>query len=179
MTGAWEPALLQLVAERYGRLVARAMVLTGSRADAEDLVQDALMAAFSGRARFQAIEPAEQYVRRAIATRFVDRQRRVKRERDVLARSLPEEPVSEDGLRSEVESAMARLAPRVRACVYLRHFEGLSVAESAATLGISEGAVKRYTSDGMSELAMALQAVWRPSDGSVPVVPSREVGRDA
>lgn len=180
MGKAWEPALLQVVTERYGRLVARAMVLTGSRQDAEDLVQDALVQVFAGRARFEAVEAAEQYVRRTIASRFIDRRRSAKRERLALAQTAGDDDAGQDGhLRSEVESAMVALPPRARACVYLRHLEGLSVAETAAALGISEGAVKRYTSDGMTELATALGAMWRPSDGSVPVVPSREGGRDA
>lgn len=180
MPGAWQPALEQLVTERYGRLVARAMLLTGSRADAEDLVQDALVATFSGRARFRAVEPAEQYVRRAMATRFVDRTRRASRERSALDAAVAGSSDSPtDDLRTEVETAMSRLAPRVRACVYLRHFEGLSVAETAGALGISDGAVKRYTSDGLGELGVLLRARWRSSDGSVPVVPTGEVGRDA
>lgn len=182
MPGAWEPVLQQLVSERYERLLTRAMLLTASRADAEDLVQDALVATFASRARFRSVEPAEAYVRRAIATRFVNRLRNGSRESSAMVAAAALDGTSDDaGLHTEVEAAMARLAPRVRACVYLRHLEGLSVAETSAALGLSEGAVKRYTSDGLSELSTLLQARWRPSDGSVPVLvrAETEVGRDA
>jgi DNA-directed RNA polymerase specialized sigma24 family protein len=40
--------------------------------------------------------------------------------------------------------------------VVLRQMEDLSVVETAAALGLSEGAVKRYTSDGLSRLNAAL-----------------------
>lgn len=77
----WEPLLEKVVAYRYPRLVAYAMLLTSARADAEDLVQDALVATFSGRARFATEIEAEAYVRRAIASRFVDAGRRRSSER--------------------------------------------------------------------------------------------------
>lgn len=60
----WEPMLEVVARERYPHLVARALLLTRSRADAEDLVQDALVSTFGGRARFDTAAQAEQYVRR-------------------------------------------------------------------------------------------------------------------
>ena len=84
MSSSWGPVLQQLVAERYARLLARALLLTSSRADAEDLVQDALVATFTSRARFRAVEPAEQYVRCAIATRYLNRLRSGSREQAAL-----------------------------------------------------------------------------------------------
>ena len=48
----WEPLLEEVARERYPRLVAYAMLLAGSQAEAEDLVQDAVVSTFSGRARF-------------------------------------------------------------------------------------------------------------------------------
>lgn len=47
-----EPLLEEVARERYPRLVAYAMLLAGSRAEAEDLMQGALVSRFSGRARF-------------------------------------------------------------------------------------------------------------------------------
>ena len=67
----WEPMLEVVARDRYPQLVARALLLTRSRADAEDLVQDALVATFGGRARFDSAAQAEQYVRRAIASAWV------------------------------------------------------------------------------------------------------------
>ena len=159
----WEPLLEKVVAHRYPRLVAYAMLLTGSRADGEDLVQDALVATFSGRARFATEGQAEAYVRRAIASRFVDAGRRRSSERRALARQIgltattAVEPPSV-GLAPEVEAALALLSPRERACVVLRHMEDLSTRETAQLLRLSEGAVKRYLADGVAALTAVLDA---------------------
>ncbi len=195
--GRWEPLLESVVETRYPRLVAYAMLLTSSRADAEDLVQDALVATFSGRARFATEAEAEAYVRRAVASRFIDTGRRRTTERRVLARTagLATREVVEPpsvGLAPEVEAALALLAPRERACVVLRHMEDLSTRETAAVLRLSEGAVKRYLADGVAALGAALdaeagehvrvrEATGPAADGAAPrrVSTRKEVRHDA
>lgn len=157
----WEPMLEQVARDRYARLVAYAMLLTGVQAAAEDLVQDALIATFSGRARFATVAEAEAYTRRAVASRFIDAGRRQAVERRALDRVgalAGPDAVGPPGhgLAPEVESALAGLTPRERACVVLRHMEDLSVRETASLLRLSEGAVKRYVSDGVARLAAAL-----------------------
>ena len=161
MSRRWEPLLEQVAQERYGRLVARAMLYERSRADAEDLVQDALVATFSARRSFGSVEQAEAYVRRAMASRFIDRTRRRGVERAVLARagSLADRGAQDivlSGLSTDLRDALAMLQPRQRACVVLRHLEDLSTRDTAAALGLSEGAVKRYVSEGVSVLNAAL-----------------------
>ena len=183
----WEPLLERVVAERYPRLVAYGMLLTASRADAEDLVQDALVATFSGRARFATEAEAEAYVRRAVASRFVDAGRRRSTERKALARQVVQVvPDAVDppgvGLAPEVEAALALLAPRERACVVLRHMEDLSTRETAQLLRLSEGAVKRYLSDGVAALTAALDAEIServPVGESSPDDAARDAARDA
>lgn len=173
MSRPWEPMLEQLVRERYTRLVARAMLLTPSRADAEDLVQDALIATFSGRARFASVAQAEQYVRRAVVTRFVDGTRRSARDRAVVARLAQDrahEPAVD--LPGRVEQALATLSPRQRACVVLRHLDDATVRETATLLGLSEGAVKRYTADGVAALNALLGTTARTEDERTRVLPT-------
>ncbi len=156
----WEPMLERVARERYPRLVAHAMLLVRSRVEAEDLVQEALISAFSARARFGSLAEAEQYVRRALVSRFMDSTRKRGRERLALvrhaARPLAVAPDAAGDLPGEVEAALAGLPPRERACVVLRHVEDLSVRDTAALLKLSEGAVKRYTSDGVAALGAAL-----------------------
>ena len=179
----WEPMLELVARERYPRLVAYGMLLTGSQADAEDLVQDALVATFSGRARFSAVAEAEAYLRRAVASRFVDHGRRRTAERGALVRaggrrvSGPDD-VTAPGLAPEVEQALGRLSPRVRACLVLRHLEDLSVRDTALTLGLSEGAVKRYVSDGVAAMNAALGTT-SSLDGEAVVQVVKKRGRDA
>jgi RNA polymerase sigma factor (sigma-70 family) len=173
----WEPMLEQLVRERYPRLLSRATLLTGARQDAEDLVQEALVASFSGGARFGSVAEAEAYVRRAIASRFVDRIRDSTRERDARKRlaARPAEPVVQPplGLSADLVRALASLRPRVRACVALRYLDDLSIHETALTLGLSDGAVKRYTADGIAALDAALGTTTARDPEVLPVLEVR------
>lgn len=160
VTRAWETLLTQLVRERWGRLVGHAMLVAASREDAQDLVQDALVSTFGSRARFTTVAEAEQYVRRAVVSRSVDEHRRRTRERNAVQRLAghPEQVVEIEprGLGADVVRALAGLSPRERACVVLRLVDDLSVRETASLLSLSEGAVKRYTSDGLRRLDDAL-----------------------
>lgn len=180
----WEPVLEEVVRERWPRLLARAALLVATRADAEDLVQDALVATFASRARLTTVAEAEQYVRRAIVTRSVDRARTVAAERRALertaARPVPDVELVPEGLERDVVAALHALSPRQRACVVLRHLEDLSVAETADLLGIGAGAVKRYTSEGAARLQARLGASAGPGGARVPVelVESEEGRRD-
>ena len=175
MARQWEQLLDQVARERYPRLVAHAALVAGSTSDAPDLVQEALIATFRGRARFTTVEQAEAYVRRAIASRAIDEHRRRQRDRIVAVRAASE-PTPPPDLEPntpgrDVLRALALLSPRERACVVLRQMEDMSVAETASALNLSEGSVKRYTSDGLARLAQVLQA--HPhTDEKVPVRPT-------
>ncbi len=75
---SWSRALDELVRERGAALFGYAYVLTGNAADAEDLVQSALVRTFrTGRAT-RGIDSTHAYVKRAIASTFVDGDRRAK-----------------------------------------------------------------------------------------------------
>lgn len=155
----WEAMLQRVASERYGRLLAFAVMLDGSTSGGEDLVQDALLATFTARARFSSVEQAEAYVRRAIGSRYLDQSRRRARERSVLTRIAPSRVVELDvdlGFAPEVQAALALLSPRERTCLLLRHVEGLSVRETSKLLRVSEGAVKRYVYDAVAAMNAAL-----------------------
>jgi len=183
----WEPLLEVLVRERYPRLLGRAALVSATPAEAEDLVQDALVATFGGRARFQSVEQAEQYVRRAIVSRSIDRARsrssesravaRLAGRPDVASGSSPEPALS--GVDRDLVAALQLLGARERACVVLRHLDDLSVAQTAAALRLSEGAVKRYTSDGLAFLATHLGATVDDDRAPVRLVTTTEVDRHA
>jgi RNA polymerase sigma factor (sigma-70 family) len=55
-----------------------------------------------------------------------------------------------------VRDALATLAPRQRAVLVLRYYEGLSEREIAAQLGIATGTVKSQARDGLARLRAAL-----------------------
>lgn len=75
----------------------------------------------------------------------------------------------------ELRDALAQLAPRERACLVLRHLEGMSTRETAEALGLSEGAVKRYLFDAKAALALTLGPLHN-GDEHVPIhIRPREV----
>lgn len=180
MAGAWEAVATDLVETRYGALVGYATMLTGSRADAEDIVHDALVAVFGKRRNLANVGAAEGYVRRAIANKFLDRARKAGRER-VAVRHVARD--SEEGVagpedaavdRSSIDSAMATLTPQERACVALRYMDQLSTREASAALGISEGSVKRYVYDGIRKLGAQLSVDIDATDHDWTVVSLRK-----
>ena len=66
--------------------------------------------------------------------------------------------VSRDQTLALIEAAVAQLPTRQREAFLLRYWEELDVAETAATMGCSEGSVKTHCSRAVHALAKALQA---------------------
>lgn len=60
-------------------------------------------------------------------------------------------------LGSAIEKAIGRLRPEYRACIMLRHVEGRSYEEIAATLDLPLGTVKTYIHRARHELRQALE----------------------
>ena len=151
-----------MLTSRYRAITAYAVMLCGNTAEADDLVQDAIVATFGSLRRFESAGLAEAYVRRAIASRFIDARRRDQSHRRavrVLARDEASDTAGPALIvehATDVARALATLPPRQRACVMLRYLDHLSTREVAHTLNISEGSVKRYTAEGVARLAPLL-----------------------
>ena len=183
MRRPWEVLLEEVAQQRWQRLVTHATLVSGSPSDAPDLVQEALVSTFAGRARFTDVNQAEAYVRRAIASRAVDASRRRAREQRALEKARARFDVvvtqPENLPSADVVRALATLSPRERACVVLRQMEDMSVADTATALGLSEGAVKRYTSDAVKRLAQLLDVSADIEDETTTVEPTvrKEVRR--
>ena len=74
--------------------------------------------------------------------------------------SLGESPLDElesRELGTAIERAIARLRPEYRSCILLRHVEGRSYEEIAATLDLPLGTVKTYIHRARHELREALE----------------------
>jgi RNA polymerase sigma-70 factor (sigma-E family) len=147
----------EFVLARQAALLRTAYLLTGHAQDAEDLVQTTLVRVVPQWRRIR--DNPEPYVRRTMVNTNVSRWRRRRwREEstDVLPEQLAEAPDHDELL--AVRSALAGLAPRQRAVLVLRYYEGLSEAQIAATLGIAPGTVKSQARDGLARLRQALPA---------------------
>lgn len=161
-TPAWEQVVTDLVSTRGDALLKYATLLSGDRDEAADLVQDALVRTFGRLRNGFGVTQAEAYVRRAILNAVVDASRRRARWRRIAPLEyVPDEresPATATDARLDLHDELRRLSPRERACLVLRYYDDLTVRGIAETLGISSGAVKRYLSDGLGKMAIALDA---------------------
>jgi RNA polymerase sigma-70 factor (sigma-E family) len=142
-----------LVAERGDALLATAVLLTGSRAAAEDLLQAALERLMRHWGKVHG--DREGFLRRTMYHLAVDQWRSRRRRPEVLTGVEP--PARSDGtdllhLRQALIQALAALPPRQRAVLVLRYWEQLTEAEAADVLGCSIGTVKSTTSRGLARL---------------------------
>ena len=160
MTAAWEGVVVTLVEQRGAALTRYAWLLSGNADDAADLVQDALVKTFGRLGNGFTVAAAESYVRRAILTGYLDGGRRRTLWRKVAhLQAVPDAmdsaaPAAESRL--DMWDELRKLSPRERACLVLRYYEDLKVDDIAAELQISSGAVKRYLSDGLGKMAVAM-----------------------
>ncbi len=144
---------------RYGH------ALTGNPHDAADLVQTVLEKIGSrwSYVQHKTGDPMA-YIRRSMANAHISRWRRTKRES--LVADLPEtQPYSPaDPFEHEpLWQALRALPPRQRAVMVLRYYEGLSEAEIADSLGVSQGTVKSQASKAIASLRTKL-ALIEPKD---------------
>ena len=72
----------------------------------------------------------------------------------------PEEAIVASELRSKVAGALQSLSERQRQVFILREWRGLSIKETAATLGCSGNSVKQHHFRALRELRTQLAEVW-------------------
>ena len=157
---SWKQALAELVSDRLSSLKRQAFLLCGDDAQAEDLVQDALVRAFARPLRAPRPGATEAYVRTIMVNLFIDGARKRSRWNRAapllggteVASDLADQVVARDAMLT----ALSDLSPRQRACVVLRYYMDLPVAQVAVALGVAEGTVKRYLSEAMLRLAVRL-----------------------
>ncbi|WP_300400873.1 SigE family RNA polymerase sigma factor [Nocardioides sp.] len=148
----------EFVRGRRRALLRTAYLLTGQHADAEDLVQAALIKAVPHWRKIS--DNPEPYVRRILARESVSRWRR-RRWREISSDDLPDGALQDPDVaaREDLRRALAGLAPRQRAVIVLRYFEDLSEAETADSLGIAVGTVKSQTRDALRVLRERMPAL--------------------
>ena len=145
----------ELYAATRPRLVRTAYVVTGDAALAEDALQTAFVQAYRSWARVSRADDPIAYVRRMVVNAAIAQTRKPHWRRERLTDLLPEQQrgtaVEATGA-DEVWEAVQRLAPRQRAVVVLRYYEGLSEREIADALGCSPGTVKSQASNALTRL---------------------------
>ncbi len=144
----WVEVMERVVRERRPALVGYAYLVCGSRSDAEEITQEAIVRTFArGRAK-TSVAQAEGYIRRAIVNEAIDRARRrkVAQERRALV-AVPDAVVGHAGAVTSdayMEYLLSTLTPQERAVVVLKYIDDMTVAQIAIAMKLAEGTVKRY-----------------------------------
>jgi RNA polymerase sigma-70 factor (sigma-E family) len=136
-------------------LLRSAYLLTGDRGHAEDLLQVTL---WRTARRWHAVQGSpDAYAREVLVNLSRDRRRGLSRRPIELAETDPVVGSVSDGVeqlleRSATIQAVRSLPRRQREVVVLRFFLDLSVGQTAAALGASEGTVKSYTARALARM---------------------------
>lgn len=163
---AVDPWLVDLYRSDYRHLVRLAAMLVDDPGTAEELVQDAFVATARrhGAAALDEPSAAAAYLRSAVLNRARShlRKREVRRRHLRSVSSVPTAPAADrDVLASDEQrrllAAIDRLPTQQRAVLVLRYFGELTVADTAASLGISQGSVKTHTHRALAALEAQLE----------------------
>jgi RNA polymerase sigma-70 factor (ECF subfamily) len=158
-----------LVKQHYGVAFRTAYLITGSAADAEDAVQEALLKAYRALSRFRSEQPFRPWLLSIVANQARNQRRSSGRR---TAHSLPLSPDLQlrDPARSpevaaeaaEERAALLRglntLPAQDRQVIACRYLLELSTGETAAVLGWPDGTVKSRLSRGVERLRVVMGA---------------------
>lgn len=155
--GAREPTVTRaktfddLFRRRYEPMVRVAYLLLGSRAEAEDVVQDAFARI---ELRWAKLDNPEGYLHRVVVNRSNDmlRRRRIEQRFRVLRRDESVELQAD-----ELGDALAALSPKRRTAVVLRYYAGLREREIAEVMGVRPGTVKSMLHRALAQLREVIE----------------------
>ncbi len=155
LAGADDRGFREYVATRSRALLRTAYLLTGNKADAEDLVQAALAKTYLAWDRIEDRGALDGYVRRAIVNTHISWWRR-RRVEEYPTDEIPDQAVADHAIASDLQETMRRaidrLPDRMRTAVVLRYYEDMTEAEVADVLGVSLGTVKSTVSRAVAKL---------------------------
>ena len=143
-------AFVEVAWQRHIRL---AMLLSGDRWRAEELLQDSLVKVYERWRRLSRLDDPHAYLRRALVNNHTSGWRRRRRESlvaDVPDRATGAGDVGPDAV--VLRGALMSLPAKQRAVVVLRHYEDLTEREVARLLGCSVGTVKSQNARALDKL---------------------------
>jgi RNA polymerase sigma-70 factor (ECF subfamily) len=166
-------AFRELVEQHQDRAFGLALRITRSRADAEEVAQDAFVRAWLALPRFRGESSFATWLHRIVARRALDRvselRLRIGREvvvEDVALVARPADAAEgadpEAAARARrIERLVLELPAAQRAAVTLFYYEDRSVSQVAETLGMPENTVKTH----LARARAALRRAWLRVDG--------------
>ncbi len=174
-----EDGFTALLTPHLDRLYRIAYRLAGTRADAEDLLQDVLTKLYERRAELSSIQDLAPYLGRVLYNQFIDDRRRYGRlpiklvgatEVDELTESVnrgPEQQAASAQSGRRLTAALARLSEEHRIVVLLADSEGYRLSEIESLTGIGIGTLKSRLHRARARLREILS-----EDGTFSVTPS-------
>jgi RNA polymerase sigma-70 factor (sigma-E family) len=150
---AADQAYATFVEDAWQRHRGLALLLTGDRWQAEELLQDGLVRIYERWRRLSRTDDLHAYLRKMLVNNHTSLWRR--RRRESLVDQIPDRPGTGGDFSAEalaVRDALRSLPPRQRAVVVLRHYEDLPEREIARVLGCSPGTVKSQHAKAMAKL---------------------------
>jgi RNA polymerase sigma-70 factor (sigma-E family) len=162
-------AFERFVREHTPTLFATAVLLTGDRYRAEELLQDTLARLYPKWATVTTADSPVAYVRRCLANRHVST-RRSPESRTESRWELPEgwdgTDLSETVSTSRtVWQLLGMLPQKQRAAVVMRYFDDLPEAEVAAALGCRPASVRSLVSRGIATMRAAYSTTAVTAEG--------------
>ncbi|NUT36506.1 MAG: SigE family RNA polymerase sigma factor [Hamadaea sp.] len=148
-----EAAYTAFVEDAWQRHLRLALLLTGDRWQAEELLQDGLVRIYERWRRLSRTDDLHAYLRKVLVNNHTSIWRR--RRRESLVAAVPDRPAPDRGVSADalvLRDALRALPPRQRAVVVLRHYEDLPEREVAAVLGCSLGTVKSQHAKALEKL---------------------------
>jgi RNA polymerase sigma-70 factor, ECF subfamily len=147
-----EAALAELFRRHWRRAHQAAWLVLHDAQAAEDVAQEAFLAAFGRLESFDRRRPFAPWLHRIVVNRAIDlaRSRAARREVDPAPLALAAAPA---GGRHDVVAALARLEPDHRAVVVLRHLLGYTPTEIARMLDLPRGTVNSRLRRALDALA--------------------------
>jgi RNA polymerase sigma factor (sigma-70 family) len=146
--------------QEYSKVVALAYALSGSRAGAEDIAQEAFLRAYRDWDRVGSYEHQAAWVQRVAANLATSGLRRRLAETRALTRLAGRREPAVDPLaveNAEFWAAVRTLPRRQAQAVALYYFQDLSIQQTATVLGCTEGTVKAHLAKARRALAPQLQ----------------------
>ncbi len=138
----------------YAPLVRRLVVVLGNEQDAQDLAQDAYLAAFRSWDRFDGADARAWLYTIALRLAF-NQLRGRKRLLAALGRVQPQAWVAPSD--PDLWAALTGLDPRTRAALLMSAIDGYTQAEIARILGVPAGTVASWISRGRAVLRQGLE----------------------
>jgi RNA polymerase sigma-70 factor (ECF subfamily) len=159
----------RVLVERHARPVFRlAYRMTGNEIDAEDMMQETFLKAWKQIGKFDGRAAFGSWLHRICANCSLDHIRARKRKQELQALDdpmaqvaagtpSPERLAASSQITALLGTALDELSEMERAAFILRHYEGLSIEEISAALGVQPGAAKHSVFRAVHKLRRALE----------------------